>query len=122
MKNRRFELAGHTDDVGSEPYNMILSKRRANAARDYLLERFAVDPETVRSAATCPETPTAGGVRIPLFETVQDLASTLSSHEVVERLLERTLVHLDSEIWEPTGTTGMHSPCANPNRLTRRQR
>ncbi len=33
-----------------------------------------------------------------LFETVQDLASTLSSHEVVERLIERTLVHLDSEI------------------------
>ncbi len=33
-----------------------------------------------------------------LFETVQDLASTLSSSEVVERLIDRTLGHLDSEI------------------------
>jgi diguanylate cyclase (GGDEF)-like protein len=33
-----------------------------------------------------------------LFETVQDLTSTLSSHEVLARLIERTLGHLDSEI------------------------
>ena len=33
-----------------------------------------------------------------LFQTVQDLSSTLSSREVLERLIERTLVHLDSEI------------------------
>jgi len=33
-----------------------------------------------------------------LFETVRDLASTLSSNEVIERLIDRTLVHLDSEI------------------------
>ncbi len=44
-----------------------------------------------------------------LFETVRDLASTLSSHEVIERLVDRTLQHLDSEIAsvllvEPDGT------------------
>lgn len=33
-----------------------------------------------------------------LFDTVRDLASTLSSHEVIERLVARTLRHLDSEI------------------------
>lgn len=33
-----------------------------------------------------------------LFETVRDLTSTLSSHEVIERLVDRVLVHLDSEI------------------------
>ncbi len=33
-----------------------------------------------------------------LFETVQDLASTLSSSEVLERLIDRTLGHLNSEI------------------------
>ena len=32
-----------------------------------------------------------------LFDTVRDLTSTLSSHEVIERLIDRTLVHLDSE-------------------------
>jgi diguanylate cyclase (GGDEF)-like protein len=47
-----------------------------------------------------------------LFETVQDLASTLSSHEVVERLIERTLEHLDSEIGSvmlvrPDGSLGI---------------
>ena len=33
-----------------------------------------------------------------LFDTVKDLISTLSTHEVIERLVDRTLVHLDSEI------------------------
>jgi diguanylate cyclase (GGDEF)-like protein len=33
-----------------------------------------------------------------LFETVRDLTSTLSTHEVIERLIDRTLVHLESEI------------------------
>jgi len=33
-----------------------------------------------------------------MFDTVRDLASTLSSHEVVERLIERTLKHMHSEI------------------------
>ncbi len=33
-----------------------------------------------------------------LFDTVRDLASTLSTHEVIERLVARTLRHLDSEI------------------------
>jgi diguanylate cyclase (GGDEF)-like protein len=33
-----------------------------------------------------------------VFDTIRDLISTLSVHEVMERLLDRTLVHLDSEI------------------------
>jgi diguanylate cyclase (GGDEF)-like protein len=33
-----------------------------------------------------------------LYETIRDLTSTLSVHEVIERLLERILLHLDSEI------------------------
>jgi diguanylate cyclase (GGDEF)-like protein len=33
-----------------------------------------------------------------LFDTINDLTSTLSIREVIERLLERVLVHLDSEI------------------------
>jgi len=30
------EVAGHTDSVGSEPYNQALSERRANTVKDYL--------------------------------------------------------------------------------------
>jgi diguanylate cyclase (GGDEF)-like protein len=33
-----------------------------------------------------------------LFQTVRDLTSTLSTHEVIERLIERALVHFDAEI------------------------
>ncbi len=33
-----------------------------------------------------------------LYETIRDLTSTLSVREVIERLLERILLHLDSEI------------------------
>jgi outer membrane protein OmpA-like peptidoglycan-associated protein len=42
MKNRedvRVEIAGHTDNVGSEEFNMMLSKRRANSVKDYLLNK-----------------------------------------------------------------------------------
>ncbi len=75
MKKRRFELAGHTDDVGSEPYNMSLSKRRANSARNYLLERFAVDPETVRSAGY--------GEQRPLIEGSSDEARRRNRRVVI---------------------------------------
>jgi len=39
----KFRLVGHTDAVGTEAYNLSLSQRRANAARDYLMERWAID-------------------------------------------------------------------------------
>lgn len=41
----RFELAGHTDAVGSDRYNDGLSARRAKAVAGYLAERFGIDPE-----------------------------------------------------------------------------
>ena len=33
------EIAGHTDDLGSEAYNLVLSQRRAEACRSYLIGR-----------------------------------------------------------------------------------
>jgi diguanylate cyclase (GGDEF)-like protein len=33
-----------------------------------------------------------------LYSTIRDLTSTLAVHEVIERLLDRTLLHLDAEI------------------------
>ena len=35
----RFEIAGHTDSVGTESYNIQLSQRRAQAVRDYLVRQ-----------------------------------------------------------------------------------
>lgn len=40
----RFEIAGHTDSVGPDSYNMDLSRRRAQAVVDYLVGNFGVDP------------------------------------------------------------------------------
>ena len=37
--NVRFEVAGHTSEIGTPPYNMALSERRAEAVRAYLGSR-----------------------------------------------------------------------------------
>lgn len=39
-----FLLAGHTDGVGGDQYNLKLSERRAAAVRAYLAEKFSVMP------------------------------------------------------------------------------
>ena len=36
---RRFEIRGHTDNVGSEQANLALSQARADAVRDWLVSR-----------------------------------------------------------------------------------
>ncbi len=46
MKNNpgaRAEIAGHTDNTGTESYNMGLSERRANAVKQYLLRKGVED-------------------------------------------------------------------------------
>jgi outer membrane protein OmpA-like peptidoglycan-associated protein len=50
MKSRRFELAGHTDDVGEESYNLSLSEKRAKSARDYLMSKYEIDSQSLRLA------------------------------------------------------------------------
>ena len=43
-RKHRFQIEGHTDSVGSEAYNMGLSKRRAEAVKAYLVSEFNIDP------------------------------------------------------------------------------
>jgi OOP family OmpA-OmpF porin len=38
-KNVTFSISGFTDDVGTDDYNLKLSEKRANEARNYLIER-----------------------------------------------------------------------------------
>ncbi len=45
--NTRLVLAGYTDGVGSEGYNMELSQKRAEAVRDYLLGKFKIDKDRI---------------------------------------------------------------------------
>lgn len=42
LKPFRFEIAGHTDSVGSEAYNRDLSQRRAQALKQYLMDQYNV--------------------------------------------------------------------------------
>jgi OOP family OmpA-OmpF porin len=43
--NAQFLLAGHTDSVGSDDYNLTLSKRRAVAVKEYLVSEFGISAE-----------------------------------------------------------------------------
>lgn len=40
----RFRIEGHTDTVGDAAQNMVLSQRRAEAVRDYLVKGFPIAP------------------------------------------------------------------------------
>jgi len=43
------KVEGHTDSKGSDSYNQALSERRANAAKEYIVEK-GIDPERVLTA------------------------------------------------------------------------
>ena len=42
LKGSTFVVAGHTDAIGSEPYNLDLSERRADTIKHYLVEKYGL--------------------------------------------------------------------------------
>jgi len=44
-----FTLIGHTDTRGSNAYNLRLSERRANAVREYLINRYTLSSRRIRT-------------------------------------------------------------------------
>jgi outer membrane protein OmpA-like peptidoglycan-associated protein len=44
-----FVVEGHTDAVGSDAYNLDLSRKRARAVRDALLEYFVIEPGSIET-------------------------------------------------------------------------
>lgn len=56
----RVQVFGHTDDVGSEQYNLELSGKRAQAVRDYLIEA-GIDPEILTAKGFGKSSPLVPG-------------------------------------------------------------
>ena len=62
LKGSTFVVEGHTDAVGSEPYNQDLSERRADTIKRYLTEKYGIagtDLVTVGYGKTKPKDPSA---------------------------------------------------------------
>jgi OmpA-OmpF porin, OOP family len=49
LSGSRFKLEGHTDVIGSEAYNLDLSKRRAEAVLNYLVEAHGISRSLLSS-------------------------------------------------------------------------
>jgi outer membrane protein OmpA-like peptidoglycan-associated protein len=58
----RFTLNGHTDDIGADEYNLDLSKRRAAAAKDYLVSKHGVEPARLEILAHGEASPKIAGM------------------------------------------------------------
>lgn len=48
LKEAKFEIIGHTDNIGSETYNLGLSIRRAQAVKDFLVEGLDIETERLK--------------------------------------------------------------------------
>jgi len=49
LSGYKFEVAGHTDSIGNDRYNMRLSKRRAESVRIYLISEFKIAPKRLQA-------------------------------------------------------------------------
>jgi outer membrane protein OmpA-like peptidoglycan-associated protein len=49
LDDKQFRLVGHTDHLGDNEYNQALSENRARAAREYLVEKYQIDPARLES-------------------------------------------------------------------------
>lgn len=70
---KAFDLVGHTDRAGSDPYNIGLSKRRADAVAA-LMTSMGIDTSRITTEArgeSQPRVPTADGVRNPQNRRVE---------------------------------------------------
>ncbi len=51
LKGQRFIIAGHTCDLGSENYNLSLSRLRAKSVKDYLMLQYGIHPNILLTEA-----------------------------------------------------------------------
>jgi outer membrane protein OmpA-like peptidoglycan-associated protein len=61
LAQERFQIGGHTDDLGSEAHNLTLSHRRAKSVSDYLTSKFGVDDQRLTIQAFGESAPKTSG-------------------------------------------------------------
>lgn len=59
QRNLKVEIVGHTDDVGNDGYNLMLSQQRAESVRQYLIGK-GIAPERMVSIGMGETQPVAG--------------------------------------------------------------
>jgi len=74
------ELAGHTCEKGPAEYNEVLSQRRVNSARDYLINAQKINPIRI--------SPRAYGERLPLIPGAKTEVERAQNRRVVTYLPE----------------------------------
>jgi len=45
--NLKIEVAGHTDNIGNDKYNLLLSQKRANAVKDVLVKVYHINSKRI---------------------------------------------------------------------------
>ena len=53
------QLEGHTDSIGTEEYNMGLSKRRAESVKLYVVEKYNIKPSRISTVGYGESKPVA---------------------------------------------------------------
>lgn len=92
-----FELAGHTDKVGSAEYNLKLSLERANAVKHYLMVKHGINP----------------GRLLPLGLGFSQLANPAQPTAAINRRVEVRRVRLDAVGTTPANPA-QHAPATRP--------
>ena len=52
-------IEGHTDSIGTQVYNLGLSKRRAETIRLFLIKKFSLSPDTIEARGRGEDLPIA---------------------------------------------------------------
>jgi OOP family OmpA-OmpF porin len=58
MTSQKFEIVGHTDNLGSRAYNLELSAERAASVKSYLAAK-GIDPGAISADGAGPDRPVA---------------------------------------------------------------